>query len=189
MENSGDLQLIRKISSAAAKASLRALLIGGHAVNAHGVSRFTEDFDFLIRREDLPSWEKALTELGFKKFHEANAFAQFSHESEKEHVRLDLMLVNAGTFSKLENRSGTFPEPSETLRIVSVEHLIALKLHALKQDLKHRRLRDFLDVVELITENKIDLKSAEMQEIFERYGTPDLSRRIALYCEEGKKSE
>jgi hypothetical protein len=40
-----------------------------------------------------------------------------------------------------------------------------------------------LDVVELIRANHLDLKSAEMQEMFARYATPDLARRIRIACE------
>jgi len=64
-----------------------------------------------------------------------------------------------------------------------VPHLIALKLHALKQDLAHRQIKDFLDVVDLVAANKIDLKSEELKSIFQRYGSADLYRRILTACE------
>jgi hypothetical protein len=93
------------------------------------------------------------------------------------------MLVNDETFGRLSERSLALPEPSESLKIVCVEHLIALKLHVLKQDLEHRRLHDFLDVVDLVKKNNIDLQSPEMQGIFERYSTPEWYRKIKLSCE------
>ena len=126
MREESDLKFVQEISAAAQSRKLDALLIGGHAVNLHGVSRFTEDFDFLIDRANVASWRELL-------------------------------------------RS----ERSESLRIVSAEHLVALKLHALKQELEHRRLRDFLDVVDVIKKNRLDLHSAEMKEVFEKFGTPE----------------
>lgn len=183
MANEADLRFVQKLSRAASDAKLKALLIGGHAVNMHGVSRFTEDFDFLVPRGKLDSWKALLSGLGFTSFFEGPTFAQFASEADHGPKRLDLMFVNDETFTKLSARALSLPEPSESLTIVCVEHLIALKLHALKQDLEHRRLRDFLDVVDLVTKNQIDLQSVEMQEIFERYGTPELYQKVKLYCE------
>jgi hypothetical protein len=44
-------------------------------------------------------------------------------------------------------------------RIPSLEHLLALKLHSLKNTRLHRFLRDFLDVENLLRINKLDIKS------------------------------
>jgi predicted nucleotidyltransferase component of viral defense system len=183
MANEADIRFVRQLSGAATDSDLQALLIGGHAVNMHGVSRFTEDFDFLVPREKLPAWKDLLATFHFAMFREGPSFAQFAREVEQGPKRLDLMLVNDETFAKLSVRAVPLPEPSENLRIVSVEHLLALKLHVLKQDLDHRRLRDFLDVVDLVKANQIDLQSAEMQEIFKRYGTPELFHKVKFYCE------
>ena len=183
MGNEADLRFVQQLSRAATAANLEALLIGGHAVNMHGVSRFTEDIDFLVPRAKLDAWKAILSALGFAPFREGPTFAQFAREVEHGPKRLDLMLVNDETFTKLSARALALPEPSESLRIVCVEHLIALKLHVLKQDLEHRRLRDFLDVVDLVKENEIDLQTAEMKEIFEKYGTPELYQKVSLYCE------
>jgi len=182
MPDESDLKFVQQLSAAAQSRKLRALLIGGHAVNLHGVSRFTEDFDFLIDRATVASWRELLRSLGFESFRDAATFEQFSREGEGP-KRLDLMLVNSGTFEKLFSKALPLPEPSESMRIVCAEHLVALKLHVLKQDLAHRRLRDFLDVVELIKQNKLDLKGAEMKEVFDKFGTPELARKVKLYCE------
>jgi hypothetical protein len=93
------------------------------------------------------------------------------------------MLVNNETYEKLFVRAISASPEALPIKLVCVEHLIALKLHVLKQDLEHRRLKDFMDIVELVRVNKIDLQSAEMREIFSRYGTQDLYRRIKLAAE------
>jgi hypothetical protein len=41
------------------------LVIGGHAVNAHGASRMTFDLDLLVRRSDLEKWRELMERLGF----------------------------------------------------------------------------------------------------------------------------
>lgn len=157
------------------------LLIGGYAVNIHGYSRVTNDLDVLIRRAQLDQWTELLNEAGYKLVHEGQTFVQF--ESSEPATPVDLMLVNDQTFEKLQARVHSLEEEGTTIPFVCVQHLIALKIHVLKQDLEHRRMKDFLDVVELVRANKIDLQSTEMREIFERYGSEDLYRRIKLASE------
>jgi predicted nucleotidyltransferase len=173
------------ISMLAAKAremNLSFLLIGGHAVNLHGYSRFTKDIDLLIRRDDLPRWRELLREAGYELQHQAATFLQFDAEK-AETPGVDLMLVNRSTYEKMIARAISAQPDGTAIHFVCAEHLIALKLHVLKQDLEHRRLKDFLDIVEVVRAKKIDLQSAEMREIFSRYGTEDLYRRIRLAVE------
>lgn len=58
MRDESDLKFVQQLSAAAHSRKLTALLIGGHGVNLHGVSRFTEDFDFLIDRANIASWRE-----------------------------------------------------------------------------------------------------------------------------------
>jgi hypothetical protein len=53
------------ISVAAREQGLGFLLIGGHAVSAHGYSRKTFDLDLLICRDDSKAWLEMMKELGF----------------------------------------------------------------------------------------------------------------------------
>ena len=55
MPDDSDLKFVRRPSEAANARSAKALFIGGHAVNLHGVSRYTEDIDFLIDRAAVPN--------------------------------------------------------------------------------------------------------------------------------------
>ena len=67
--------------------------------------------------------------------------------------------------------------------LVSLEHLIALKLHVLKQARLHRFLKDFQDVVELVRINHLDLHSDAMRALFIRYGTAELHEKITRAVE------
>jgi hypothetical protein len=176
------MRLLEQLRGITTTRRLAFLLIGGHAVNVHGYSRMTEDVDILVRGEELEEWKAALLEIGYGAVEEHGAFCQFNCADAKT-GRLDLMLVNNSTFEKLQARARQVQYLGKEIAVVAVEHLIALKLHALKQELPHRAIKDFLDVVELIRANHLDLKSAEMQEIFVRYATPDLARRIRIACE------
>ena len=171
--------ILDQVAGKAAEIGLPYLLIGGHAVNYHGYSRLTDDVDLLIKRDALSDWTALLNSFGYSLRHEAGTFCQFEKKDSNE-PGIDLMLVNEQTFEKLSGRAQNKQEGGVHFQLVCVEHLIALKLHALKQDLEHRRVKDFLDVVELVRANGIDLRSEEMRQIFERYGTEDLYRRIQL---------
>jgi len=48
-------------------------------------------------------------------------------------------------------------------------HLLALKLHVSKQELRHRRLYDWDDIVSLVVQNKLDLREARWRAVFEKY--------------------
>lgn len=70
-------------------------------------------------------------------------------------------------------------------RVPTLEHLIILKLHALKHGGIARFLKDFLDVEYLIRYNKPDIKSHHMRELCEKYGPADIYEKISRSLSEG----
>ena len=103
-------------------------------------------------------------------------FAQF--ESKVGSIDLDLMLVNDETFQKMAAQSKVTHFDEMAAHIPSLEHLIALKLHALKQELRHRHILDFDDVMNLVLKNGINVEESHWRDIFEKHGTLDLYERI-----------
>ena len=87
------------------------------------------------------------------------------------------MLVNQETFTGIIVAASPVTVQGASVLLVSVEHLIALKLHVLKQARLHRFLKDFQDV-ELVRINRLDLHSDPMRVLFLRYGTSDLYEKI-----------
>ena len=164
------------LKACAEEAKLPFFVIGGHAVIAHGYQRTTTDLDVLIRRSDLDAWMKALAKVDYEPVHVQRTFAQF--ESKAGNIDLDLMLVSDETFQKMAADAIMTEIQQTPVSIPSIEHLIALKLHALKQDLRHRRLRDADDVVNLVLQNRINLEESHWREIFEKHGTLDWYERI-----------
>ena len=73
-----------------------------------------------------------------------------------------------------------------TSRIPSLEHLIALKLHALKNTRPRRFLKDFLDVSNLIRINHLDIKSESIRRLFEKYATMELYEKMSTAFDEGQ---
>ncbi|MFZ4681590.1 MAG: nucleotidyl transferase AbiEii/AbiGii toxin family protein [Terrimicrobiaceae bacterium] len=169
---------------AAAGAGSDFLLIGGHAVNARGYERTTLDIDFLIAGRDLRIWSAMLDQAGYRLITESiKAFAQFEPR-EGEGFRVDLMLVDDGTFAKLLAGSEWRDYGRRRVRVIGVLHLIALKLHALHSEHRVALGKDYLDILNLIRLNRIDIHSSEFDEVINRYGTESVRDRIRRDIEE-----
>ena len=157
------------------------LIIGAHAINQYGYSRDTSDLDLLIRRTDRESWISLFSSLNYRIFSEKPGFLQL--EAPKEFVwPVDLMFVNDATWDKMSTAAVCVEIGHATCRVPNLLHLIALKVHALKNGHTARFLKDFQDVEGLILVNKLDVASSEVKEIFQRYGTEALYQKIVNAC-------
>jgi hypothetical protein len=153
------------------------VLIGGHAVNAHGYDRTTIDFDFLVLGSDQAAWKKIMSRLGYSTFHETKAFIQFAPDSGGA-MRIDLMLVDAPTFEKLSHGSEEKIYGSRQIKVASILHLIALKLHATRTWDRAVQGKDYYDILNLIRIHKVDTTSQEFLEILNRYATESIRERL-----------
>jgi hypothetical protein len=166
------------IHEEAARRKLRFLVIGGLAVNHYGYSRDTGDLDFFVSQNDRVTWMELLKYFGYASHNDGGYFIQYNPPAQNAWP-VDLMLVQEKTFTPILSAG----QPAEFFGVKtivpSLEHLIALKLHALKNTRMTRFLKDFLDVEYLIRLNRLDVKSKSICELFEKYGTPDLYDKIS----------
>lgn len=167
------------IRLAQAAPALDFLVIGGYAVGVHGHTRATFDVDFMIYRADLPAWKARLSDVGLALYSERSAFAQFSQPGGGD--GLDLMLVDDRTFRLMKSTAlETDFDGAKTL-VPSLDNLLALKLHVLRQALPHRTGKDAEDVEMLVRRNKLELESEHYRNLFLKYGDQklyDTFRRI-----------
>jgi len=170
------VELIAFIHLGQGAPSLPFLIIGGYAVAAHGHTRPTFDVDFLVRQTDRERWIEKLTAAGINLLRQTRGFAQFSRENGSE--ALDLMLVNDATYEQFARTSQTRDFGGVSAGVPSLDNLLALKLHALKQGLPHRTSRDAEDVEMLARRNKIDLASKHYEELFLKYGSREIYETI-----------
>ena len=151
--------------------ALRFLIIGGWAVGAHGHPRATFDVDFMVRRTDREAWLGRAATRGLKLFRESGTFAQFT---QSEGDGWDLMYVCDSTFDEIwaaaEERN--FGEVSA--RVPCLDHLLALKLHALRQNLTHRTSKDADDVEVLLRRHELNLADPHYEALFLKYGTREI---------------
>ena len=155
----------------------RFVLIGGHAINAHGYERTTLDFDFLVLGSDHEEWKKIMASLGYSPIHETAAFIQFAPEAGGP-TRIDLMLVSDPTFEKLYLASDSKIYGGKSMRVASVLHLIALKLHATRSWNRAVQGKDYYDIFNLIRIHRIDTNSEDFQQILSRYATESIRERL-----------
>src|SRR5437588_193112 len=68
-------------------------------------------------------------------------------------------------------------------KIPILDHLLALKLHALKHGHIDRHMKDRLDVEGLIRVNHLDMKSEKMRGLFLKYGNLKLYEQVSRATE------
>jgi hypothetical protein len=172
------VKFFETIDAETRKRNLQFLVIGGLAVNLYGYSRETADLDLLICDGQREPWLGLFSRLDYVIYKDGGNFIQLSSE---QHAAwpVDLMLVQKRTFAPMfaaSQEADLYGTPS---RIPSLKHLIALKLHALKNTRLDRFLKDFLDVENLIRINNLDLKSENIRQLFVRYGTMELYDKVS----------
>ncbi len=153
------------------------VVIGGHAVAAHGYGRQTLDLDLLVRDEDRRAWVEFLVSLGYRVFHEDAAFVQLAPPT-AAHWPVDLLLVGEPTFAGVVAEARDVDLGAERAPIPSLEHLLALKLHALKAARPPRDLKDLTDVVQLAEANGLDVRAEPFRALCLKYATPEIHDRI-----------
>jgi len=172
------VKILATIAERAAAEGLPFLVIGGNAVIVYGYGRKTMDLDLLVREDDRRAWDTLITSLGYKPHQIARVFHMYNPIGGAL-PPVDLMLVDSGTFSKLSAAPHSGVLENQPVLVPSLPHLLALKLHALRHGHPDRQIRDFGDVVELVRLNKVNLASAEYQEILNRYADDTTRRKLA----------
>lgn len=173
----------RFIAEACQRTGTSVVLIGGQALSAHGYQRMTLDVDFLITESDFNSLRDPLCEAGYREVVRTNVAAKFSSDSE-DLIDIDFMFVDPQTFKKIKEEGKEESYEGRTFRVPKLEHLIALKLHAIKQQPKVRELKDLSDIVELIRRNPVDVTAGPFKSLCLEFGTPELYRKILEYTQD-----
>ena len=150
------------------------LLIGGWAVGYYGVTRLTVDIDVMICKEDERRIRDAMQGLGYSVAFRNDLFAKFEHASSPE---VDALFLAAETAEKLFASAATIEFEGATIRIPSLLHLIAMKLHALKNN-PTRAFKDLPDIVAMIQSNELDHRDADFQNWCLRFGSASLLEQV-----------
>jgi len=153
------------------------VLVGGWALNAYGVSRQTLDVDFLIDETDFGALRKALTDHSYQQVYKDHVFAKLRSER-ADNLDIDLLFVDSSTIDAVVVEGRDLTIEGASFRVPSLLHLVAMKLHALKNNEANRRLRDLPDIMALIEANSLDVADASFKDACLKYGTPELYNKI-----------
>jgi len=162
------LEIFQIVSTELGKIGVAFVLVGGYAINFYKVTRQTLDVDFLIMEEDFDRVSKALVGAGFRLELRERAFARFTGRS--TFMTSDFLLTDSSTFLGILKDGKEVSIAGCKFRVPSLKHLIAMKLHSIKNDPKNRQLKDLPDVAKLFRENGLDPRSPEFRELCLRYG-------------------
>jgi len=148
------------------------LLIGGRGLEAHGYVRNTKDVDLLISLHSREAITTLLRELKYACIAETAIFSRWRSASPMLDD-VDLLYVDSGTYAKLAADAITMEIGSEAVSVPSVHGMIALKLHAIRNN-PERRHRDVSDIRAMIGLHRNAVHPDEIESLCERYGPPGI---------------
>jgi hypothetical protein len=141
-------------------------LAGAAALSAYGLSRATQDLDFIAGKDIQDQLIAYLESAGYRTLYRSAGYSNHLH-SEAAGGRLDFIYVAGDTSQRLFDgcRAGTFA--GRPVRVPRPEHLAAMKVQAMKND-PDRRLQDLADVRFLL--DLPDIDEEEIRGYFDRAG-------------------
>lgn len=173
------MQWFQRIADAFQAAGVKAILVGGHAVNHYGYGRLTMDVDLMIAAHRQQEAAHALAGLGFGEVCRSAIFLRMQH-SDRDAAPVDLLLIDEPTFEKVES-SGVLARIEDRDFIVpSVDVLICMKLHSLRFG-RRRLIKDGGDIVELLL--RTGRTPDDIAALGKQYGSPEVMREIRFLYE------
>ena len=153
---------LRRMTQRLAEENVPYAVIGGMALAAHGMMRFTEDVDILTTREGLDIIHQRLVGRGF-----VPAFQAARKALRDTTTGVKVEFITTGEYpGDGKPKPVSFPDPrdasveTEGYRVISLPKLIELKL-ASGLTAEHRRHRDLGDVERLIASLKLPRELGE----------------------------
>ncbi len=152
------------------------VVVGGFAVNYYGAVRQTEDIDFLISEKDADTVSAILESAGYQKENSSPIALHFCNLAVS--MRVDFLLVDQNSFDGIFAEAQLFTRGDISFYVASLEHVIALKLHAIRNNPDVREYTDLPDIINLIKVNHLDIRTESFKKMCHRYGSADLYARI-----------
>lgn len=142
-------------------------VIGGFGLHAYGLSRATYDLDLLTVSSVQRELVSYLETEGYETLHVSEGYSNHVHP-DPAMGRLDFVYVHGDTASALFDRAATLELlPGAVCRVPRPEHLIAMKVLAMKND-PGRTLQELADIQALLRLPGVD--ENEVRRYFEQHG-------------------
>ena len=144
--------------------------IGAFGLSAYGLSRMTQDIDFVVEKRAQPMLLSYLESLGYESLYASTGYSNHLH-ADRDLGRLDFVYVEGKTaeiiFSNVRDKS--FADDL-VLPVPKIEHIAAMKIFAMKND-PSREYREMADLQFILSLPFVDKE--EMKEYFKYYGLLD----------------
>lgn len=157
-------------------AGVNAIMIGGHAVNHYGVSRATQDIDFMIAAADEGTARRVMQDAGFTNISAHENVLFFNRPGSP--LRVDFLKVDQETMEKLLANSREVDYfQGYRVRVPQLNDLLGMKLFALSNGGAKREAKDFWDIVKLVIENRVNVDT-DLYELCRSFGTDEIYARL-----------
>lgn len=167
------LHLLKQVSE---KQGIPVLLIGAYAMQAYSVIRQTLDVDVLISEADASEVDAGLRRAGYTEVARSEIFARYRNSS-VELADVDVLYVDNETAKRMVREAREYPLAETTCLVPRLSHLLALKLHAIRND-PRRESRDFADIIELVRANPGGVGRDELNGLCVRYGPEGIWEKL-----------
>ncbi|MCP5536488.1 MAG: nucleotidyl transferase AbiEii/AbiGii toxin family protein [Akkermansiaceae bacterium] len=162
-------EIIRSLFSLFERNELNPILVGGWAVSYHGYPRTTLDIDFLLCSDKKTELTSLLEPLGYSPSSSGTMVTRYAFK-DPWYPMLDILWVDPDTYQEMYSHSEE-PPHSPVTRVISLQDLIAMKLHAMHNH-EERDGKDLLDIRTLLRYNKGVISDPELKKLCSKYG-PD----------------
>ena len=135
-------------------------VVGGLGLHAFGVTRATQDLDLVTDADARAKTVAFLESLGYETLYASDGYSNHLH-TDAALGRVDMVYVGGETLRQLfEGSRELLPLGGRLARVPSAEHLIAMKVQAIKND-RSRSLQDLADVRSLLLAADVDRGKVE----------------------------
>ena len=142
-------------------------LIGAFALKAYGYVRATQDVDFLVRNKHQDEIIAYLESLGYETIYRSAGYSNHVNPVSKL-GRIDFVYVKGQTAKDIFRETRRLLILGDlSLPVISPEHLVALKVFAMKND-PDRVFREMADIKHILSLPGIDIEA--IKRYFNKYG-------------------
>ena len=133
----------------------RFAIVGGVALAAYGHPRMTLDLDVVVEAAAQDDLVRFMESRGFTTLHRSSGYSNHRH-TDRRRGRVDFVYVGGETATRLFSVVRQLAGPGgRTIAVPRPEHLIAMKVHAMKQA-PERTWQEMADIGYLLTLESVD---------------------------------
>jgi hypothetical protein len=159
-----------------AQSGVPLLMIGGHALIAHGCPRDPVDFDSVIAAANEVRLRDHLARQQWGEVYRTRFFGKYRPLNQNSPA-LEVMFVDDTTFEKLLADSFEHDFGPAKLRVPSLMHVVAMKLQVIKHE-RNRETADLPEIARLLRVNTDRWQRDILEQTCKRFGPRGIYVRL-----------